>query len=412
MRLCGNETRCRLKKLLREWMPEIFVFILFTCFFGLLWLQNVTTDIQPHAYYVRDAAIGKVPLPANFLYYLSVYIVSLGNVGVWQRLCFASAVVLGLSVTAKFALTRRLLAGAITKSSLCMLPQKGRLSAGLLSLLFSLALLIVSSIPMRLFRAGGYFYLGQIPPNVWHNSTTIYLMPFALLLFHRSWLQISNPSDRKGLWLILLLVALNVFAKPSFIFVFLAVYPLFMLRAALRRANLRLFFLNMVPVAVAGLLTLGMYLLIYAFSFGTTNPLHVGRSGVAIRPFMVWRSFSPDIPLSVLLSLVFPAAYVLLYPKESGEPLMRYAWSLYIASVLIFILFAETGPRLSHGNFFWQTVVCAYILFFVTCARFSQRLFASGVKQWKNRILVACLSAHVLSGMVYLPSIFVRGTFL
>ncbi len=411
MQLCNKKAETSMKKFLLLWYPEFLVFVLSACFFGLLWILEIPTDIQPHAYYVRDVVRNRVPLPANFLYYLMVYFFSFAKVESWQHLCFASAVVLGFSVAAKFAITRRLLAWELDgQSSFC--PLAGGCRVYLFSLLFSLALLFTFSLPMRLFYTGGYFYLGQIPPNVWHNSTTIFLMPFALLLFWCSYLQINDPSNMERVLVLSILSALNIFVKPSFIFAFVVVYPLYMFTKNLKRSTVRLFMVNMTPVFLAGVLTVLMYLLIYSFSFGTINVVHVGKSGVGIRPFLVWQRFSPNILLSVALSILFPAAYILLRPQERREVLLRYAWALYAIAVLIFIIFDETGPRAFHGNFFWQTVVCSYTLFFSTCLRLGRDLQTTGWRDWKNLLLLLCLGTHVVSGMVYLPSIVLRQTFL
>ena len=393
------------------WYPELIVFYAASTVFWLLWRLNIPTDIQPHASYVVGIAKGSVPLPANFLYYLLLYLVSFGKVHSWQMLSLASAVLLGSAVAAKFSITRRILArdDAFTLSP----PHQGKISPAAAALLLSCMLLVAFSVPMRLFYPQGRFYLGQIPPNVWHNSTTIFLMPFALILFWLSYRQLEQPENTGRIRLILLFCALNIFVKPSFIFPFVVVYPLFMLKRTLRgEGGVRLFLANMTPVLVAGVLTLAMYLLIYAFSFSTIVASQVGKSSVAIQPFFVWRSFSHNMPLSFFLSILYPAAYLLLYPKERLDPLLRYAWSLYCVSVLIFILFAETGPRAMHGNFFWQAVVCAYTLFFATTLRFGRRLFSEGRLDWKSAALGICLGVHVVSGMVYLVSLFVRRTFL
>jgi len=47
----------------------------------------------------------------------------------------------------------------------------------------SFTLLFVFSLPSVQVFTNKFYYLGQFTPNVWHNSTTIFLMPFALLLF-------------------------------------------------------------------------------------------------------------------------------------------------------------------------------------------------------------------------------------
>lgn len=390
------------------WLPDALVFTGACALFLSFWVFEVRTDIQLHAHYVVNLTRGAVPPPANFLYYLFVYLLSSLGARSWTSLGFASAVLLGAAVGAKFSITRRILAVAEGES---MLHGSREPSVRRTALMFSLALLLAFNLPMQPFYINGYFYLGQIPPNVWHNSTTIFLMPFALLLFWSSYRQLREPENKKRIWLILLLLALNLFTKPSFFFPFVAVYPLFMLKRMQYGGNARLFLLNMLPVILAGLLILGMYLLIYVFSFGTTNVLHTGKSGVAFAPFLFWRHFSPNILISLLFSVLFPAAYALLYPEECKKMQLHYAWSLYCVALIIFILFAETGPRAMHGNFFWQTVVCGYLLFFSTSFLFAKKLLAIGWKNWKNVCLLICLGAHVVSGAAYLIWLFIQKTF-
>jgi|GEM_PF-951286 len=405
-RVSKNSVPVASGRILWYWLPDTLVFAAACSLFGLFWAFRISTDIQLHASYVIDLSRGAVPPPANFLYYLLVYM--FGSIGgrSWGALGLASSLLLGAAVAAKFSVTRRILGG---EKGVAPTPARSSASAAGTALLLSLALLLVFSLPMRPLFSKGYFYLGQIPPNIWHNSTTIFLMPFALLLFWVSYRQLLEPGNRKGMCLLFLL-ALNLFTKPSFIFPFVAVYPLFMLKRTLRGGGPGLFFANMLPVALAGMLTLGMYVLIYTFSFGTTHAVHAGKSGVAIAPLFVWRHFSPDVALSFLLSALFPMAYLLLYPEERKNLLMHYSWALYCIAVLIFALFAETGPRALHGNFFWQAPVCAYLLFFATCLRFGRRLLAEGLRNWKNAALALCLSAHVASGAAYLAWIFVCRT--
>lgn len=68
-------------------------------------------------------------------------------------------------------------------------------------------------------------YLGQIPPHVWHNSTTMLLMPFAVALFWTS-LSFLRSGESPYLWWSLPLIALNIAAKPSFVLCLFPVLPL------------------------------------------------------------------------------------------------------------------------------------------------------------------------------------------
>lgn len=391
------------KRLFREWAPELVVLILTTLLFTIMIAFGVSNDIHLHAKYVQKVAQGVAPFPANFLYYLSVFLAALGRSDSLPWLYHASACVLGLATAEKFAITRRLLHESLSDEQHPS-PEK-------ISLFLSACLLTSFSIPMRFFIEGGNFYLGQIPPTVWHNSTTIFMMPFALLLFLSSLRQIEQPSDRQNLAPMLVFILLNAFAKPSFLFVFVVAYPLFMFGIALRRNDLSLFFPNMIPVVTGILLIFAIYILIYKFSLSTLSDSDVGKSGVAVLPLAVWRRFSPHIPLSLSLSLLFPVVYVILYPRELCKPALAYSWCLFAVAVIISILFVETGPRQWHGNFFWQNFVCMFILFLTSCDGFGRHILTQGIRHWKIILLSLCLGAHVLSGFVYITSLFIRGTY-
>ena len=90
-------------------------------------------------------------------------------------------------------------------------------------------LLLVCPIPYaNPFNPLVNYFLGKVSPNIWHNSTTIFLMPFAILLFWKSY-QVLSGTQKENTLLISMLVILNVFIKPSFFFVYVSVFPILLL---------------------------------------------------------------------------------------------------------------------------------------------------------------------------------------
>ncbi len=66
-------------------------------------------------------------------------------------------------------------------------------------------------------------YLGKTVSNVWHNSTIIFLFPFALILFWEEYKIIYKKGycNKGKILLVFILVVLNALIKPSFLFVFI-----------------------------------------------------------------------------------------------------------------------------------------------------------------------------------------------
>lgn len=145
------------------------------------------------------------------------------------------------------------------------------------------------------------YYLGEVPPNVWHNPSTILLMPFAVGLFWASLLFLQRGAS-KYLWRSLLLGALCIAAKPSFILCFLPVFPVaaFMCYGW----NQKLCQALLLALAIAGLLGLQY---VYVYVVDPSGSTTTASSGVTIAPFAVWRSYTSDIPLAIVASYFFPA---------------------------------------------------------------------------------------------------------
>jgi len=320
-------------------------------------------------------------LPANFLYYFIVWTLAFFNTNI-HALSVSSIIVLSASVAAKVLVTRRIFFDyfAISGKHIAH-PESLSIAALLLAFAFSLP------------GAGilqGRFYLGQLPPNVWHNSTAIFLMPFVLLLFWTSYKQLIEPQNKR-IWLISLLNIVGILIKPNFFLVFGLVYPLFLITRM--RLGVR-FWLNVLPILVPGVLFLTIQ---YFFFFGD--------SGVKIALFSLWSHYSPNIPLSLMASTLFPLTYVCLYWRKATKNLLfSYSFMLSIASVIIFSVFSETGSREFHGNFGWQFIICNYILFAVTLLLAIER---NPEIRWrkmatKDRAIFSVFLAHVIYGLFYL----------
>ena len=389
--------------------------------FHTIFFTPIFTDLQEHAYDVVRWGNGELDLPANFLYYVTIYLLS-GLRADWTPLFWAGSVALAVATAARFALDFRILRAAVVADARTLEPvlepvpvdpvhsvaslhpvapghpvTSGRPAR---ILWIALALTVSFSLP-TLAAFDGRWYLGQTPPNVWHNSTTIFVMPLAIALFWAAARNLEHPRARQDA-AIAVLAVLNVATKPSF---FLAFAPSYTLLVLLANGLRRDFWIRLWPVAVGALAVLVQYYMI--FSMQQANR-YQGASSVTIEPFGVWSHYSPSIPLSLLASTLFPLVSLVAYRRALREPAIRLALVLYLTGIAMMALLAESGPRRTHGNFFWQTYLCSHVLFLATAIPLARELCAgkTGLREW---IALAALALQVVAGIAYLVRMLATG---
>jgi hypothetical protein len=286
------------------------------------------------------------------------------------------------------------------------LPVWGGVAAALCSIAMSLP------VPTWRFPEHSRNYLGQVSPNVWHNSTTMFLMPLALALFWVS-LEWLRSGQRRLLWIMVPLVLLNALAKPSFLFCFVVVFPV---AALIRyRVSWRTFG-AWVVTGLAGLSVLALYLYIYFSPEGDAAALAGTKSAsgadhVVVDPFWVWHQFSENIPLSFLASYLFPIVALAvggaaIYRRTS----VRYAAALAVVGLLWFVLVREQGPRELHGNFLWQAIVANFLLFLALVSAIVPWLRENAFR-WRQAVVVLAFGVHVLAGFRYIEMWYTFGSF-
>ena len=96
-----------------------------------------------------------------------------------EALNIATIAVLGVAVGAKYLISAYI---AMRETDAQGLKLRVSGESGLI--------LLVALLPFAFSLPTNNIFLGQEPPNVFHSSTTIFLMPFALLLFYLSLIHI------------------------------------------------------------------------------------------------------------------------------------------------------------------------------------------------------------------------------
>ncbi|MGF2413936.1 MAG: hypothetical protein ACQUYJ_16510, partial [Ferruginibacter sp.] len=331
-------------------IAALVIFLFFTVYYFIILYLRVSTDIQPHAAVAYSFAVNDDKLTPNFLYFVLVALLS-GFSNYYPLYYGASILLLAGAITAKFLLNN----GYLNKYALLG-------DNKLLSFILSFAMLCVFALPGLNFFEVKDFYLGQLAPNVWHNSTVIFLMPFAMLLFFKSYelLVLSKTAKNKNLLVqVGVLIVINVLIKPSFLFTLLPSVFIFFVYNKLFSQGSSNRFAHLLPY-IFGLLFIAVeYYIIYRLGYTSSVTSTQGEtSKVIVAPFKVWQHFSSNIVIAIITSLFFPLVYLAVSKGQVlKNKIVQFAVLNFVIGLSIWILFAEEGVRMFHGNFFWQVVV-------------------------------------------------------
>lgn len=367
-------------------------------------ILNISTDIQAHLGFVRDYIQGKnQELPSNFLYYFIIYLFSFISTKTIFLLPIC-AIILALSIFLKYYICKRFF---LTSGILNPSAQSIKVVS-----IASAMLIFAFSVPIG-YILKPYFYLGYFPPNVWHNSTTIFTMPFVLLLFILSIYQLQNFKREYILWMVIL-IFLNAIAKPSFLFVFIPTFSLF---ALLFYGLSKKFWLSMIPIFLSILLIFVQYYFIYHIE-GVHHSENT-EVGVAIRPFYFFReqilmTLNPALQMVIFLtgSVIFPAVYIVRnFDVFKKSIWIQFAVACMAFGLMIAYLIIETGERTTHGNFLWQAIMANFILFFVCLYELIKQLDKTQFNFRKYRPEIFAFSLHFIMGILYFVHMFFRLTY-
>jgi hypothetical protein len=279
--------------------------------------------------------------------------------------------------------------GACAGLSAAYVAKRSQLSALQLTLL-CIALAVVMPLP-NWWKFPAIYY-GQVSPNVWHNPTTIFSLPFALAAFLLGLRALERFSIGVSAGLGAVLVA-SLLAKPNY---FLAFAPV--LAIALNRASEK--------QSPEGRIGLPGQLVRFGLVFGPSTlvlalqalKLDAGRGAVTIKPFYEWSQASPNIPVSILVGIAFPLCVLICYWRQLvGERALLLAWVTLGVAILEFALIAENITLPSSGNFGWGMITANRILFIATTEFLLRQ---PRTKWWWLNWSV--LGLHVIWGAVYL----------
>jgi hypothetical protein len=385
-----KEIKCKLIKNI----DIVLLFVVCVSIFSHI-ILHLISDITVHIDQVVKINSSEIPYPPNFLFYFTINFLSAFS----NNLSFLNTVtilLLSLAAVAKYAISKNIiirLTGEISdegsKKKICIIA---------LGLFFFFAI----PDPYTVFVLDK-MYLGRLVPIVWHNSTVIMLFPFAVLLYWKQLqlFDLSYKATTKDIVIINILVILNILIKPSFVFVYIPITFFFLLNR-FKVEGLKAFVFYLSPMIIGGLFIIGQYYLIYKLQQGSFDP---EASGIAISsPFEVTLLWIPKwyLPISFLLSFCLPIFTVFLFKDILKYKPFVYALALSITGVFISAFIMETGPRMTHGNFTWQNIICTFLLMLATVSYLTPKFLNVKQESKKVKFLLGLFIIHVLSGILYL----------
>jgi hypothetical protein len=344
------------------------------------------TDYPAHLR-LASKIVNQGELPPHPLFHLAVLVASFGPHP--SLFPYAAAFVLALSVAARtyFSIVLWRLGPPTETRSLARVT--------LVCIALSLAM------PLMNWWSQGASFRGQVSPNVWHNPTGIFAMPFALLGFLAGCRALESGRLR-DYFATGCALALSALAKPNFVMAFGPVIAIAIVTATRRAPDSNradpgseTFWAALARSGQARLLaslgpTGAVLCLQYALGFGA------GAGSVEIAPFVVWSVFSSVPSLSILLGIAFPLVVVMLYPIGVWrDRVLVLAWATLGIAIAQYALFAETGDRRMHGNFIWGMVAADQVLFVASCGFLLHQ--HNGPRQDTG---FGFLAAHAVAGVV------------
>jgi len=368
----------------------LLVILSIISFFTFLGIANlpVPNDLNLHNQIIKSLNDGTGAYGPHFLYFGIVQIISffsfnIAIINVW------ASVLLGSAVTFKFIWTKNIVLSGFTptfkffKENFWLIP------------LVLAAFMFLTNMPSR------PPFTHELPPISWQNSTTIFLFPFALALFYKSYCFLQNQTTNL-LWQIAIIGFISILIKPNFMLVFGLVFPLF----ALMKFGFSKTFFKIIGVHIIfGLVIIAQF--IYT--------LYLSKSGavanyedvqIVIAPFKAWSKITRSIPISFVLWSSFPVLFLFFYYKKIRDKgMIQYASAFFLVGFLIFILLNEqtkTGANVGAVNFLWQAIIVQFILF-VVC--FKEHLIILNNREYfkkKDYVLFGIQFYYVFAGFMYL----------
>lgn len=230
-------------------------------------------------------------------------------------------------------------------------------------------------------------YIGVWSPIAYHNVTSTWLKPIALLTLITFYLYQKNNVINYGI-ITSILLALGCLVKPNFAIAFLPAYGLYWL---LRDRRLLHFTLMTLPTAAV---LAGQYYITYQGGVKT--------SSIIFSNMGPWKVYNPFVFRSIIQNLLGLLAICYFYRKQVFKsPFFVLIFVALVISLLQALYVAEQGPRFEGMNFVWGYVVMTEIAYLYLIGYYLENSPLLK-KDLERKIINAIFIFHVLCGFVFI----------
>ena len=385
-----------IRNIVRENRDVIGIFALMVSIFAyIMFVIKWNSDLPAHARIAQQMLEEHRLFSTNFLMYFLINLLTFFT-GAKYPMRAVLVLLLAAANTAKYTIVREAFR-EWTSSKTAKLASFSMLFVYIIPLMYFLK-------PLGIFLSADNMYMGYYVPNVWHNSTILCMMPFAIACYLLSVKQFKQYTDRRNKYISLFLV-LSVLVKPSFFFVYVIAYPIIMLS---HYGLSKTFSKSLLPLLAGGICLVYEYVTIY---YSGVND----GSSVVID---IAQLFTPDFWQSHILYLVVSLSLPLLFLCLYGRTIVRdpefwFVLIMLVCGLGIMWCCRETGPRATHGNFGWQTIATMWFVYFYMLKTVINSEVSPSL-QWgghSRRVTLIIFGLHVIMGFVYLGKFLVTKSF-
>ena len=368
-------------------MVSIFAYIMFV----VKW----NSDLCAHTYIAQQMLEEHRLFSTNFLMYFLINLLTFFT-GAKYPMRAVLVLLLAAANTAKYTIVREAFR-EWTSSKTAKLASFSMLFVYIIPLMYFLK-------PLGIFLSADNMYWGYYVPNVWHNSTILCMMPFAIACYLLSVKQFKQYTDRRNKYISLFLV-LSVLVKPSFFFVYVIAYPIIMLS---QYGLSKTFSKSLLPLLAGGICLVYEYVTIYYSGVNDGSSVVIDIAQLFTLDF--WQSHI----LYLVVSLSLPLLFLCLYGRTIvRDPEFWFVLIMLVCGLGIMWCCRETGPRATHGNFGWQTIAAMWFVYFymLKTATNSEVLLLPQRGGYSQKIMLIIFGLHVIMGFVYLGKFLVTKSF-
>jgi len=242
-----------------------------------------------------------------------------------------------------------------------------------------------------LFLLDHRMYLGYIGINTFHNPTTLFLKPFAILQLYFS---AEALQGKKSGWKAILLAVLassgSALAKPNYLICLLPALGILALLQIWKKKSLDW------KMLLVGIVLPSTAFLIWQFFFA-----YGGGADIIFSPFGVMSRYSSYLPIKFFLSIAFPLVVTTVYWKDSIKDIrILLGWTGFGMGAIFTYFFAESGGRFGHGNFLWSGQIALFILF-VCCVLFLSEKRLPEKNSLSRWLILSSGALHLIFGILY-----------